>query len=64
MTQPTEPKRKRGRPPLAQTKVRRSYRIAPDVAEYLSTTDDATATIEAAVRKTKEFREWRKSDEQ
>jgi hypothetical protein len=52
---------KPGRPPdhPAGAKKAKGIRIAVDVFEFLATIDGQTAFIESAIRKTKEFREWK-----
>ena len=48
-----------GRKPAPDSKKATTIKLSPDVLEFLATRNKA-ATIEAAVRKTKEFKEWRK----
>lgn len=58
----TSPKRKPGRPPTGlPTKVVKTFRLAPDVAEYLAQQDNATETLERAIRVSRSFGQWRKS---
>jgi hypothetical protein len=54
------PKLRRGRPPkpAADRKQAKSIRIAPDVANFLATQENQNATIEAAIRRSKAFRDW------
>jgi hypothetical protein len=51
-----------GRTPLpdSEKKVPFRARIARDVSEYLATTENQTATVEAAVRGTGGFKKWKK----
>jgi hypothetical protein len=61
----TNPKRKPGRPPSGiPHKIPKTFKLSPDIVAFLSEQRNATETIENAVRKTKEFREWRKTNEQ
>jgi hypothetical protein len=48
-----------GRKPAPDAKKATTIKLSPDVLEFLATVNKS-ATIEAAVRKSKEFREWRK----
>lgn len=52
-----------GRPKNPAKKRRMSTSLAVDVHDYLASRDAIAVTIEEAVRKTKEFREWRKQAE-
>jgi hypothetical protein len=38
-----------------------SFRLSEDVSKFLETCGDKTATIEAAIRKSKDFKEWQQS---
>lgn len=52
------PKRPRGRPVTGRPPKRNmTLRLAPDVADYLATVENKAETVEAAVRKSKGFRE-------
>jgi hypothetical protein len=46
--------------PEGTQKVAKTFKLSPEIVEYLSTLDNATAAIETALIKSKGFREWRK----
>jgi hypothetical protein len=46
--------------PEGTQKIAKTYKLSPEIVEYLATLDNATAAIEAAIIKSKGFREWRK----
>lgn len=53
-----------GRPPEPKTRKRsKGIRIAVDVYEFLASIDGQTALIEAAIRKTPEYRAWAKQQQ-
>jgi hypothetical protein len=56
---------KPGRPPDHPSGAKRakSIRIAPDVFGFLATREQQNAFIEAAIRKTPEFKLWAKSQQ-
>ena len=46
--------------PEGTAKIPKTYKLSPEIVEYLATLDNATAAIEAAIIKSKGFREWRR----
>ena len=52
------PGRTLGRPPKADAKIAYGTKLDPVVVEYLRQCDNAAQTIEAAVKRSKGFREW------
>jgi hypothetical protein len=46
--------------PEGTQKIAKTYKLSPEIVEYLATLDNATAAIEAAIIKSKGFREWRR----
>lgn len=57
------PKRPRGRPVTGRPPKRNiTLRLAPDVADYLATVENKAETVEAAVRKSKGFREQQQTE--
>lgn len=38
-------------------------KLSPDVIDYLATVDNKSLTIETALRRTRGFRDWRKTNE-
>ena len=46
--------------PEGTQKIPKTYKLSPEIVEYLSTLDNATAAIETALIKSKGFREWRR----
>ena len=47
--------------PKGERKVERSIKLAPKLDEYLRQRENATATIETALRRSKDFRDWKKA---
>ncbi len=62
MTEPTHGGRRKGagrKPaPVGTIKVPLTIKIEPELREYLRQQPNATATVEVALRRSKQFREW------
>lgn len=52
-----------GRPPLpaGERKAMRSFKLSPDIIEFLTSCDNATEQIENTLRRSHAFRQWRKT---
>ncbi len=55
------PGKKLGRPPKADAKIAYGTKLAPVVVEYLRQRANGAETIEVAIKRSKDFREWRRS---
>ena len=51
-----------GRRPIGDSKkIPMTIKIAPDLRKYLKTLDNATAAIEAGLRRSKDFKTWKEN---
>lgn len=48
-----------GRPKQEVTKQAKTLKLDPEVADYLRTTENQTATVEQAIRRSQGFRNWK-----
>lgn len=55
------PRENSGRPKKDDAKRMKSYKLSVDIIEFLDSTDNATATIEASLRNSKAYKLWKKS---
>lgn len=56
---------KRGRPPYQPNpRKMQSFRLDPQIVEYLASVPNKTDAIEAAIRKSIDFRKWARGDSQ
>lgn len=46
--------------PEGTQKVPMTIKVAPDLREYLAQRENATETIETALRRSKDFRDWKR----
>jgi len=55
------PGKQMGRPTSDSSKRSLSLRVSPDVREFLDTVDNISETVDEMVRRSKVFREWKRS---